>query len=122
MRFFLDANQPRSAVSALRNLGHQVEFARDIGMANAPDEAIAARARETQAALVTRDTDFADIRRYPPEQYAGIVVLRLPDDAIASDITSVLERFVGNERFREQLSGRLAIVESNRVRFRPPLD
>jgi predicted nuclease of predicted toxin-antitoxin system len=80
MRFFLDANLPRSAVSALTKLGHQVEFARDIGMANARDEEIAARARETQAALVTRDMDFADIRRYPPEQHAGIVVLRLPDD------------------------------------------
>jgi len=122
MRFFLDANLPRSAVSALTKLGHQVEFARDIGMANARDEEIAARARETQAALVTRDMDFADIRRYPPEQHAGIVVLRLPDDAIASQIVNVLERFASNSRFTEQLPGRLAIVDDNRVRFRPPLD
>jgi predicted nuclease of predicted toxin-antitoxin system len=92
MRFFLDANMPRSAVSALLSLGHQVEFCRDIGMANALDEAIAAHARETQAALVTRDLDFADVRRYPPEQHAGIVVLRLPDDAVAFDIVNVLER------------------------------
>jgi predicted nuclease of predicted toxin-antitoxin system len=91
-------------------------------MAGAPDEAIAAHARETQAALVSRDTDFADIRRYPPEQYPGIVVLRLPDDAIASEIVNVLERFVSDSRFIEHLSGRLAIVEPNRVRFRPPLE
>jgi predicted nuclease of predicted toxin-antitoxin system len=76
MRFSLDANMPRSAVSALVGLGHLVEFCRDIGMANDRDEAIAARARETQAALITRELDFADIRRYPPEQHAGIVVLR----------------------------------------------
>jgi predicted nuclease of predicted toxin-antitoxin system len=54
MRFFLDANMPRSAVGALTKLGHQVEFARDIGMAGAPDETIAAHARKTQAALVSR--------------------------------------------------------------------
>jgi predicted nuclease of predicted toxin-antitoxin system len=65
MRFFLDANMPRSAVRALTAAGHQVEFSRDIGMANDRDEAIAAHARETQAALVTRDLDFADVRRYP---------------------------------------------------------
>jgi predicted nuclease of predicted toxin-antitoxin system len=103
MRFFLDANMPRSAVSALTKLGHQVEFARDIGMASSPDEAIAAHARETQAALVTRDTDFADVRRYPPEEHAGIVVLRLADDAVASEVASVLERFAGNSRFVEHL-------------------
>ena len=55
-----------------------VEFARDVGLAAADDETIAARARETEAALVTRDLDFADVRRYPPEAYFGLVVLRLP--------------------------------------------
>jgi predicted nuclease of predicted toxin-antitoxin system len=60
MRFFLDASMPRSAVSALTTLGHTVEFSRDIGIANDRDEAIAAHARETRAALVTRDLDFAD--------------------------------------------------------------
>jgi hypothetical protein len=49
MRLFLDANMPRSAVT---ELGHQVEFSGDIGMANDRDEAIAAHARQTQAALV----------------------------------------------------------------------
>lgn len=90
-------------------------------MANSPDEAIAARARDTQAALVTRDGDFGDVRRYPPEQYTGIVVLRLADDAVASEIVNVLERFVSNSHFLERLPGRLAVVEHNRVRFRPPL-
>jgi hypothetical protein len=65
VRFFLDANMPRSAISALTGLGHEVEFSRDIGMANERDEVIAARARETQAVLVNRDLDFADVRRYP---------------------------------------------------------
>ena len=121
MRFFLDANMPRSAIGALTKLGHQVEFARDVGMGAAPDEAIAAHARQTQAALISRDTDFSDVRRYPPEQYPGIAVLRVPDDAIASEIVNVLERFASNSRFVEHLRNRLAIVEPNRVRFRPPL-
>jgi predicted nuclease of predicted toxin-antitoxin system len=121
MRFFLDANMPRSAVSALTTIGHEVEFCRDIGMANERDEAIAAHAQQTKAILVTRDLDFADVRRYPPEQYFGIVVIRLPDDAIASDIANVLVRFAGDSDFAANLSGRLAVVDQNRVRFRPPL-
>jgi predicted nuclease of predicted toxin-antitoxin system len=122
MRFFLDANMPRLAVGALTRLGHQVEFARDIGMANDSDEAISEHARTTESALVTRDLDFADVRNYPPERYFGVVVIRLPDDATAADIASVLERFATNDNFTARLPGKLAVLEQSRVRFRPPLE
>ena len=66
MRFLIDANLPRAVIAALERAGHQVEFARDVGLGTAPDEQIAAHARESGAALLTRDMDFADVRRYPP--------------------------------------------------------
>jgi predicted nuclease of predicted toxin-antitoxin system len=121
VRFLIDANLPRSTVALLSGLGHTVEFARDIGLAAATDVAIAAHAKSVHAALVTRDLDFADIRRYPPQDYAGIVVLRLPDDAVAREVVSVVERFVRQPVFLGALRGRLAIVEQDRVRFRPAL-
>lgn len=121
MRFLIDANLPRSVVAVLRSLGHDVEFARDIGLAAAPDQDIAARAKLTAAVLLTRDLDFANIRQYPPEDYPGLVVLRLSDDATARIIAGVVERFVREPEFLVALSGRLAIVEADRVRFRPPL-
>lgn len=98
-----------------------MEFARDIGLAAASDAQIAERARESGAALLTRDLDFADVRRYPPDQYPGIVVLCLPDTTVAREIARVLERFLMEPGFLEPLAGRLAIVEVDRVRFRPPL-
>ena len=118
LRFLLDANLPRMAVDAVGQAGHEVEFARDIGLGNASDEAIAARARDTGAVLVTRDLDFADVRQYPPEHYEGIVVLRLADDAVASEIAAAVRRFVSAGDFLCELRGRLAIVEGDRVRFR----
>jgi len=121
MRFLVDANVPRSAVAALQRFGHHVEFARDIGLAAATDDQIAAHAINTKAAILTRDLDFADIRRYPPNQYEGIVVLRLPDSTVAQEIVNVIERFLMQPGFVEPLAGRLAIVEPERVRFRPPL-
>jgi len=121
MHFLIDANLPRAAIAVLQKFGHQVEFARDIGLAAAPDEQIAARARQSGAALLTRDMDFADVRRYPPDQYFGIVVLRLSDTAVAQEIVRVLERFLMEPGFLDPLAGRLAIVEVDRVRFRPPL-
>jgi predicted nuclease of predicted toxin-antitoxin system len=121
MRFLLDANMPRSALAVLASLGHDAEFARDIGSANAPDSQIAARARSSGAALITRDVDFADVRHYPPADYQGIVVLRLPDDAVAQDIVNLLERFLKQTELIKQLPGHLAILELHRVRFRPAL-
>ena len=122
MRFLLDANLPRSAVDAVIKSGHEVEFAKDIGLGTAPDAHIAAHARQSGTAIVTRDLDFSNIRQYPPEEYAGIVVLRLPDHFTAAEIVAVLARFLAEPRFVGNLSGRIAIVDENRVRFRPPLD
>jgi predicted nuclease of predicted toxin-antitoxin system len=108
--------------TCLLPFGHEAQFARDVGLADAPDAVIAARAQASAAAIVTRDLDFGDIRRYPPADYAGIVVLRLPDDSIASEIVDVLRGFLAESALLAALAGRLAIVESGRVRFRPPLD
>ena len=52
---------------------------------------------------------------------AGIIVLRLSDGVIARDIAGVTERFLRDATFVGNLAGRLAIVEQDRVRFRPPL-
>lgn len=121
MLFLIDANLPRSIVALLQRFGHQVDFARDLGLAAAPDRDIAERAKRTGAVLLTRDLDFANTRQYVPQDYAGLVVLRLPDDATARKIGDVVERFVQQPGFLSALSGRLAIVEPDRVRFRPPL-
>jgi predicted nuclease of predicted toxin-antitoxin system len=121
MRFLIDANLPRTVIAVVRSLGHHAEFARDIGLGSATDDQIAKHALHYRAALLTRDLDFADIRRYPPDQYSGIVVLRLPDTAVAEEIAAVLKRFLSEPGFIASLAGRLAIVEGDRVRFRPPL-
>jgi hypothetical protein len=36
MRFLIDANMPRSIIALVASLGHEVEFARDVGLAAAP--------------------------------------------------------------------------------------
>ena len=121
MRFLIDANLPRSVAALLIQHGHQVDFLRDAGLAALPDELVASRAQKTHATLVTRDLDFSDVRQYPPDDYFGIVVIRVPDDFVAAEIVQLLERFVQQANFLNQLIGRLAIIEPERVRFRPAL-
>jgi predicted nuclease of predicted toxin-antitoxin system len=121
MRFLVDANMPRSSVALLQSLGHAAEHVRDLGLGAGPDSQIASRARSTGAVLLTRDLDFSDIRHYPPADYQGLIVMRLPDDAVARDILNVLGRFLKQTEFVAQLPGHLVILEEDRVRFRPAL-
>jgi predicted nuclease of predicted toxin-antitoxin system len=92
-----------------------------LALGHAPDAEIAARARSTGAAMVTRDVDFADIRNYPPHEFQGIIVLRMPDDAVAQTIVNLLERFLKQTALAARLPGHLVILEADRVRFRPAL-
>jgi len=121
MRFLLDANMPRSAAGAVQRLGHEAVDVREIGLGGAEDKQIAAYAKEHDLALITRDFDFSDIRNYPPAEFAGIIVLELPDDAVAATVVKVMESFLSQPQLLSQLAGRLAIVQSWRVRFRPAL-
>lgn len=120
MRFLLDANLPRSATEVIRQLGYEGFDVREIGLGGAEDTQIAAHAVAHGLVLVTRDFDFSDVRNYPPAQFAGIIVLQLPDDAVASVVVRVLKTFLSQPAFLGAITGRLAIVESWRVRFRPP--
>lgn len=122
MRFLVDANIPRSALDAFARSGHQADHVNDVGLKGAPDEQIARRAQETHAAIVTRDLDFADIRQYPPADYQGIIVMRLPDDVIARDIVKILERFLAHPEIAVRLPGRLAIVDTEHFRLRPGIE
>ena len=121
MRFLLDANMPRSAAGAVQRLGHEAVDVRDIGLGGAEDQQVAAYAKQHNLALITRDFDFSDVRNYPPAEFAGIIVLELPDDAVAATVVKVMESFLSQPQLLSQLTGRLAIVESWRVRFRPAL-
>jgi predicted nuclease of predicted toxin-antitoxin system len=121
MRFLMDANLPRTATQTLIDAGHEATDVRDIGLGGAPDAVIAQRAREQGFCLVTRDFDFSDVRNYPPQDCHGIIVLDLPDEAVSRQVCAVLSGFVQRTDLETIMPGRLAIVRSDRARFRPKL-
>ena len=118
MHFLIDASLPRTTVALLVSLGHTATDVRDIGLGDADDEVIAAHAQERGLALMSRDFDFADVRNYPPADYAGIAVVDLPSDWAVNSILRVIASFVGQRQLLDQLSGHLAIIEAGRTRFR----
>jgi predicted nuclease of predicted toxin-antitoxin system len=76
MRFKTDENLPAEIAEFLRQRGHDALSVGEQGLAGVPDPAVAAVCQAEKRAIVTLDLDFSDIRRYPPEHYSGIIVLR----------------------------------------------
>ena len=85
-------------------------------MAGEGDAAIATVCATQGRALVTLDTEFADIRLYPPERYPGLVVLRLSKQGPRhqAEVVAPLLRQLHDSSLR----GQLWIVEDARVRIR----
>ena len=116
MRFKLDENLPAEAADILRAAGHDAATVSEQGLGGAPDPAVSAVCRVERRALVTLDTDFADLRAYPPEVYVGLVVLRLRRQD-RPHVVAVLQRLLPLFD-AEPLDGRLWIVDEQRVRIR----
>lgn len=79
MRLKLDENLPTSAVTRLRDLGHDVDTVHDEHLVGHADDAVWAGAQGAGRMLVTQDLDFADARRFAPGTHHGLLLVRLPD-------------------------------------------
>ena len=61
MRFIVDAQLPPALADFLRGKGHDAVALRDIGLRDADDRDIWARAEAENAIIITKDEDFAQI-------------------------------------------------------------
>jgi hypothetical protein len=120
MRFLVDADLPRDSNALLASYGHVGIDVRDIGMRKARDHEIAAYALQNSLCIATGDWGFSDVRTYPPERYAGIVVIGVPAHATRPAILRTFALLLDRPDLVALLPGRLAIVEKNRIRLRPP--
>lgn len=116
MKFKVDENLPGEAAEALRQVGHDASTVGEQGLSGGHDAVLVGVCRQEGRALLTLDLNFADIRLYPPQNYAGLVVLRLRRQD-KPYVLQVVDRLI--PMFDEEvLEQRLWIVEDNRVRIR----
>jgi len=116
MRAKIDENMPVDAVAVLREAGWETSTVYDEALAGADDDRVAAACRLDDRVLVTLDLDFADIRMYPPEEHAGIIVLR-PVDPDRDRVLALLRKVIPFFAL-EAVRLRLWIVEPDRIRIR----
>lgn len=117
MKVKVDESLPREAADLFREAGHDAVTVGDERLEGTPDATVASLVRREGRVLVTLDLDFSDIRAYPPEHYAGLVVLRL-DHQDKPHVLQVIGRLIPMFG-REEAKGHLWIVEEKQVRIRP---
>lgn len=117
MRFKLDENLGTRGQAVLEGAGHDVATVVGQKMISAEDETLFRICAEEERVLVTLDLDFANPFRFPPEEGAGVAVLRLPAnpgrDAIPDLVTVLIQAIARGE----SLERNLWIVESGRIRI-----
>ncbi len=114
-KFLLDADMPRSSASTLRDLGYDVEDVRDTDLRGATDRAVIEYALQTKRIVVTRDTDFGQVIRYPT--HPGAIIIRLPNTFNSKQINERLTSFM-THIVESDLKNAIVIVQLSRYRIR----
>ena len=116
MRFKTDENVPAVVAARLIAAGHDAMRVDEQGLSGVTDPQVAAVCVAENRVIVTLDKDFSNIRTFPPQNYAGIIVLRP-----SSQMIPVLQRLLDlilPLLDTHPLAGSLWIVEDTRVRIR----
>lgn len=115
MKFKLDENLPVEVAELMRTADHDVKTVPEEKLQGAGDRLVLDMCIGEDRVLVSLDTEFADIRAYPPEELPGVVVLRLKSQA-KRHILEVFRRLLPLI-VTEPLRHHLWIAEENRIRI-----
>jgi len=117
MNFKIDENLPVEVAELLKQAGYDAATVSEQNLIGTSDTKLAALCQKEKRTIVTLDTDFADIRTYPPDRFCGIIVMRLN----RQDKPHVFEVFRRVMRLfpEEPLEQHLWLVEEDRIRIRP---
>ncbi len=112
-----DENIPRSAITFLRSLGHEVKWVVEEGLQGTGDDALYEIAVAEQRILVSFDDYFAQRAYADKRRPAGVIVLKFKP----RNTQEVVERLRSALADVGDLRGKLVIVQRTIVRVRPLL-
>jgi predicted nuclease of predicted toxin-antitoxin system len=117
VKLLVDANLSPRLVSLLTQAGHDVTHVFDLGMAEADDETVLARALAEERAVVTADTDFVTMLALTGAELPSVVLVRRDTGRRVAALASLLVANVAplDVEIRE---GCIVVVEADRVRMR----
>lgn len=114
MKIKLDENLSQRLREVLVRLKHDVDTVVDEDIAGVDDVDVLKAAFAENRILFTLDTDFLNLKTYPPADHKGIVVFRPPTQGVLG-VMSFVEAFVRSADLRKHFR-RTTIVERTRTR------
>lgn len=111
LKVLCDENIPAAVTASLQKWGCTVTRVAP----GETDDAVAAQARRGKRILITFDSDFANILRYPPRQFSGIIRINVPPqflNVVIAALKNVFARFKTPATFK----GKLIIAEAAGLR------
>ena len=117
MRLLADQDVYAATIAFLRDLGHEVTAAAELGLARAEDAALLRVAHERDRILLSRDRDFGRLV-FAEGAGAGVIYLRvLPStqNAVHAELERVLTFYS-----EQELQDSFVVVEPGRHRIRRP--
>lgn len=115
MRFLLDQDVYAVTARFLRELGHDVSLAAEIGDSQVSDSDLLRTAQERQRIFITRDRDFGSLV-FVQDIRVGVIYLRLQPTTLTS-VHQELENILASYS-EDQLRSAFVVVEPGRHRFR----
>jgi predicted nuclease of predicted toxin-antitoxin system len=115
MKLKLDENLGKRGREILSAAGHDVATVASQSLEKAEDSKLIECCRREKRALVSLDLDFANPLHFRPSDYSGIAVLRVPRRPSHEDLLRAIRTLAAGIE-RENLEGKLWIVEAGRIR------
>jgi predicted nuclease of predicted toxin-antitoxin system len=116
VKFKLDENLPVELAKDLRSLGYDADTVAEEGLRGAADPTVVDAACAADRILFTLDKGIANLRRYPIQRRAGVVLFRPDTSGRRAVIAFVRGRL--HKVIEMDLAGRLTVVGPSRIRFR----
>lgn len=116
MQLLIDQDVYQVTIEWLREAGHDVITAKELGMQRAPDEELLRKAREMDRLFLTRDKGFGALVFLRAEESSGAILLRVTPTTVEEahqELNCLLEKHE-----EEELKGLFCVVEPHRHRIR----
>jgi predicted nuclease of predicted toxin-antitoxin system len=115
VKFKLDENLGPSIQNIFKEKGFDCSTVKEENLSGSNDQTLFHEVQKEGRVLVTMDYDFSNVLVYPPKSTHGIVVINTPGQPSLAFLKIMVKEFL-NVLGKENLKGRLWIVEPGRIR------
>lgn len=117
LKFVVDEDMPRSTSKLLRDKGFDVLDVRDCGLRGKSDEEVFRFAQKEGAVILTGDSGFGNLLKFPVGSHSGIVIVHFPNEVSTSDLNHQISMEF-DKLAETEFNGNLIIFEPGKIRIR----